>query len=173
MEVVSLRQFADSNNISYEAVRKQVIRYQKELEGHIVKDGQTQYLDDEAVKFLKERRKKNPVILANLSQEEEIQNLKEQLSAVKDALISVQEQLTKAKDDLLKEKDRVITLQDNAVKYNILLEDNQAKDDQIAELKQEAEDLRTESESLRKEKEAAEADAQSFRKSIFGFYRKK
>ena len=166
MEFITLRQFAEEHNITYEAVRKQVARYQDDLGGHIVKDGQTQYLDTEAVKFLEERRKKNPVILVNMNQEEEIQRLREQLSATKDALIAVQEQLTKSKDELLREKDKVIALQDNAVKYNALLEDHQKKEAELQEAK-------AESESLRKERDEAQEAAQAFRKSIFGFYRKK
>lgn len=166
MELVSLKQFADEQKVTYQAVWKQVVRYEKELTGHIIKDNNTQYLDETAVEFLKEKRKKQPIILMNMDKDEEIESLKAQLSAVKDALIAVQEQLAKSKDDLIKEKDKVIVLQDNAVKYNALLEDHQKKEAELQEAKAEAE-------MLKKERDDAQADVQSFRKSIFGFYRKK
>ena len=36
MELVTLKQFAEEKGITYEAVRKQTIKYADELEGHIV-----------------------------------------------------------------------------------------------------------------------------------------
>ena len=37
---------AKQNNISYEAVRKQVARYKDELKGHLIKEGRQQFLDE-------------------------------------------------------------------------------------------------------------------------------
>ena len=54
-DMVTLKQFADDQGISYEAVRRQVVRYADDLRGHVVRKQHTQYLDDEAVAFLKER----------------------------------------------------------------------------------------------------------------------
>lgn len=180
MGLVTIRQFAESQKVSYEAVRKQIVRYEMELSGHIIKDGNTQYLDDKAVEFLKEKRLKQPVILLNADQEEEIRSLKEKLSAALEKITTFQE-------ELLKEKDRVITLQEDAIKYAGLLEDNRKKEEELRTVREEIgslhkeqeliqkeqEELRKENESLRNEKEAAEAEAKSYSKSIFGFYRKK
>ena len=75
MELVTIKQFADSQGISYEAVRKQVVRYSEELSGHVVRKNRTQYLDEVAVKFLQERRRESPIILQNMDQGEEISRL--------------------------------------------------------------------------------------------------
>ena len=59
--MISFKEYAVEHRISYEAVRKQVSRYERELSGHIEKKGRKQYLDDYAVKFLDERRNSNVV----------------------------------------------------------------------------------------------------------------
>ena len=44
MELVTLKQFAEEKGITYEAVRKQTIKYADELEGHIVTVDGTSWL---------------------------------------------------------------------------------------------------------------------------------
>ena len=54
----TLPQYANSQGITYEAVRRQVIKYQDtELRGHIQIRNKTKYLDDFAVEFLNEHRR--------------------------------------------------------------------------------------------------------------------
>lgn len=102
--MVSMREYAAQKGVSYEAVRKQVNRYKKELEGHITKVSRTQYLDDEAVAFLDGKRQENPVILLQVDKDEEIQRLHDENKAL---LLKVAE----LQDALLKEKDTVKELQ--------------------------------------------------------------
>lgn len=61
--MITMKEYAKENGISYEAVRQSVKRYREELEGHIVKVHRTQYLDDTAVAFLDQHRSQNPVVL--------------------------------------------------------------------------------------------------------------
>lgn len=165
LKLITIKQFADDQKISYEAVRKQVVKYEKDLSGHIIKKDRTQYLDDFAVDFLTKRRRESPIVLMNMDQSEEIDRLTEQIESLK-------VQLMTAQNELLKEKDRVIMLQDEAKKliedrgkYTALLEDSKAKEERLKE----AENLITD---LQKERDEAQKEAQSFKKSIFGFYRK-
>ena len=76
MALISLKDYAAMNNVTYEAVRQQVVRYADELGNHIVKDGRQQFLDDEAIKFLDGKRQKNPVTIIQASKDEEIERLK-------------------------------------------------------------------------------------------------
>lgn len=99
-----MREYAAQKGVSYEAVRKQVNRYKKELEGHITKVSRTQYLDDEAIAFLDEKRQENPVILLQTDKDEEIQRLYNENKAL---LLRVAE----LQNALLKEKDTVKELQ--------------------------------------------------------------
>lgn len=201
MELVTLKQYAEEHKISYEAVRKQVIRYSEELSDHIIKQDRTQYLDPWAVKFLTERRRESPIVLMNMDQSEENERLKEEVESLRVKLMTAQ-------NELLKEKDRIISLQDEAkktledrAKYTALLEESKAKDEKLKEMtgqvgdlsrqieekdgqirtiQTEADGLRRQSEEdqkkiedLSRERDEAQKEAQSFTRSIFGFYRKR
>ena len=172
MELMTLKQFADDQGITYEAVRRQVIRHADKLQGHIVKKNRIQYLDDEAVNFLKERRRESPIILQTIDQSEEIDRLTDQIESLK-------AQLMTAQSELLKEKDRIISLQEELregieerTKYAALLEDSQDKERRLAEAQDALSADREQMEQLRRELDQAQAEANSYRRSFFGFYRK-
>lgn len=76
--MISLRDYAAESGVSYEAVRRQIKRYEKELEGHIHKEGRTQFLDDEAVAFLDGHRAKTPIAVYDKSRDEELERLREE-----------------------------------------------------------------------------------------------
>lgn len=193
MDLVTIKQYAEDQGISYEAVRKQVVRYSDELSGHIVKRDRRQFLDQWAVDFLTEKRRQSPVVVVSMDRSEENERLREEIDSLRVKLMTAQ-------NELLSEKDRVIQLQDEAKKmiedqsrYTALLEDNKAKEEKLREaesreadlsrqietIQTEAEDLRRQAEEdqktiedLQKERDEAQAEAKSFTKSIFGFYRK-
>lgn len=102
--MITLREYAKNKGISYEAVRKQVVRYRLELEGHISKIKKTQYLDEEAVLFLDSKRQENPIIIQQTDISEEMERLKNENKALLLKVASLQ-------DELLKEKDQVKILQ--------------------------------------------------------------
>ena len=81
MNVISLRDYADQRNITYEAVRQQVARYKVELEGHVIKDGRQRFLDEEAVAILDGKRNKSPVTIIQQNKDEEIEVLRQQKEA--------------------------------------------------------------------------------------------
>jgi len=76
MNVITLKDYADQKNVSYEAVRKQVARYANELGDHIIKDGRQQFLDEEAVAFLDSKRQKNPVVIYQQDKDDTIEQLR-------------------------------------------------------------------------------------------------
>ena len=158
MELMTIKQYAQSQHISYEAVRKQVASYKHELQDHIIRKGRTQYLDEWAVEFLTKRRRESPVIVLEQSKDETIADLKEQID-------SLRVQLMAAQNELLREKDHIIELQEESRKsleaqtrYTALLEDNESKDEQIRELTE--------------QRDAAEKEARSYQPSWFGLYKK-
>lgn len=158
MELMTIKQYAQSQHISYEAVRKQVASYKHELQDHIIRKGRTQYLDEYAVEYLSKRRRESPVIVMEQSKDETIADLKEQIDALR-------VQLMAAQNELLREKDHIIELQEESRKsleaqtrYAALLEDNESKDEQIRELTE--------------QRDAAEKEARSYQPSWFGLYKK-
>ena len=159
MELITLRQFAEDRKITYEAVRKQVMRYGEELEGHVIIKNRIQYLDETAVKFLKEKRKESPIILVTENQNEKIKDLNEQIESLKAQLMNAQNELLKAQGRIIELQDETMKTIEERAKYAGLLEDNRRKDDMI--------------EGLQRERDEARAEAGSFYPSLFGFYRKR
>ena len=59
--MITIRDYAKENNVSYEAIRKQIKRYEDELNGHIIKQNRTQFLDDIAVAILDQHRREKGI----------------------------------------------------------------------------------------------------------------
>ena len=160
MELMTIKQYAQSQHVSYEAIRKQISACRQELQDHIIRNAgsRTQYLDEYAVEYLTKRRRESPVIVLEQSKDETIADLKEQIDALR-------VQLMAAQNELLREKDHIIELQEESRKsleaqtrYAALLEDNESKDEQIRELTE--------------QRDAAEKEARSYQPSWFGLYKK-
>lgn len=90
--MITLRDYAKQKGITYEAVRRQVNRYNPELTGHISIRNRTQYLDDWAVEFLSERRRQSPIVIVNEDRQEEIEQLKQQVAELQEKLSKATEQ---------------------------------------------------------------------------------
>jgi predicted nuclease with TOPRIM domain len=130
--MISLKDYASKNNISYEAVRQQVKRFEKELVGHITQVGRTRFLDDEAERFLDERRKTNPVVVLERSKDEEVERLEQENKML---LLKV----AKLQDELIEEKEQVKVLQGEKIalleeqKHLPPVEDLQRKIEELTE----------------------------------------
>jgi len=101
--MISIKEYARINNVSYEAVRQQVARYREDLGEHVVKDGRQQFLDDVAVAFLDERRQKNPVVMYQADKDEELERLREECQRLL-------EELNGAKNRIIAQQDRLYEL---------------------------------------------------------------
>lgn len=184
MTVFTFKEYAKMKNISYEAVRKQVARYKKELEGHIIQDGRQQFLDEEAVAFLDERRMKNPVVLVQQDKDAELERLRKEkedllirLTALNDwkaekaieiARAEQQLLLIEAKDEEIKqlqsekeavEKDKSVLegfIQDAKTEIATLTEEKEAEIARAKKAEEELEKERAEETRIKAEKEALE-----------------
>jgi len=198
MEVMTIRDFADDQKVSYEAIRKQVAFYADDLKGHIVKKNRKQFLDEYAVEFLKKRRREHPVVITNYEKTEENEDLKKQLESVKAQLMTMQHDLIMSQQKIIELQEERQTMIEDQAKYTALLEDNQEKDRKLQEAEkrirtaegqaaaaeskvveiqnQATSQLQSyweENQRLQMERDAAMAEAQSYTRSIFGLYRKK
>ena len=172
MEVLKIKDFAEAQGVSYEAIRRQVARYSEELEGHITTQGKTKYLDEYAVEFLSKRRKEKPVIVLQQNITEELEEAKRENDKLQKILLEAQQRIIELQEDNIKAIE-------SKAKYEALLEDSQRKDTEIQEARKELSEVKIElSEAKSKLEEteekltSAEAEAQSYQKSIFGLYRK-
>ena len=141
--MISIKDYAAQHGISYEAARQQISRYSgREVDGfriseHINKVGRTQYLDDDAVDFLNERRSRNPVIVQQEGQSETIERMRARIDALQNRLIEAQDEYR----TLLQDKHAI------EMQAQKLLEDNQ-----------QVEELRASTEAAEKRAEVAESD---------------
>lgn len=137
MGATSIKDYAKSRKITYEAARQQVKRYEKELQGHIRKQNRTQYLDDYAVGLLDDHRQQSPVVVVNQDRDAEL----EQLRADKVALL---QQVASLQNELIKARDNEIL----AAKQTVLLEaaqsDREALQERVKELEAERDEARKE-----------------------------
>lgn len=148
--LMTIRQYSLSRGVSYEAVRRQTIRYSKELNGHIHKQGKKNFLDEYAINFLDEHRQPKSIVIANddkaIQQEREqylqtIDTLRSKIESLQDTIINLQSE-SRA---LIEEKTKATTY----LESHKLIEDD-----------------------LRQQLEDAKQEIQSYKKSFFGFYRK-
>lgn len=152
--MISIKDYAQSKGVTYEAVRKQIGRYSAELEGHISKTGKTQMLDEYAVEFLDSKRNNNAVAVFNVQRNAEIDDLKAQVAemeaqieAAKAKVLEQAEELKKsAEKQLMLEADKSSIREEELKKREELLEKQakreeehysklSAKDEEIALLK--------------------------------------
>lgn len=137
MGATSIKNYAKSRKITYEAARQQVKRYENELQGHIHKQNRTQYLDDYAVELLDDHRQQSPVVIVNQDRDAEL----EQLRADKVALL---QQVASLQNELIKARDNEIL----AAKQTVLLEaaqsDRESLQERVKELEAERDEARKE-----------------------------
>lgn len=128
--MISIKEYAEKHGITYEAVRKQVKRYAGDLEGHIIVANKTQMLDEEAERYLDEKRAGNPVAAYSTERADELERLKDnnmlllaKIAELQDQIISNNKLLAEAqasklmleaKDSELKSKDVIINTLETA-----------------------------------------------------------
>ena len=87
--MITLKEYANTRGISYEAVRQSLKRHGEELTGHTYKNGRATCLDDYAVEILdKYRTPKTMRVNA-----EEIESNKEYVSELQDKIIILQDKI--------------------------------------------------------------------------------
>ncbi len=96
----SLREYAEQNGITYEAVRQQVAKNETELAGHVTKQGGTRYIDDEGAAILDRiRGRKHVSIIAPQADEEHRKAMEaahETIRKLQAVIITKDEQIIKA-----------------------------------------------------------------------------
>lgn len=165
MNIITLKDYAKQNKVSYEAVRKQVARYANELGDHIIKDGRQQFLDEEAVTFLDSKRQKNPVVIIQQDKDEQIEALKlriEQLLLDKESLSDKVAALSEWKAEnavaIAEANQRQLLLEDKTKEIASLTQKNALLSDDIEKLGQKVGKLEKTSEDAKFELSKANQD---------------
>ena len=103
--MITVKQYAEQVGKTHQSVYKQIKakKNQERLQGHIIKQDGTTYLDDIAVDILNESRS-TPIVVIEQNSSNEL----EQLKLEKEQMLF---KITNLQDQLLTEKDKVIALQ--------------------------------------------------------------
>ena len=115
--MITIKDYAKQKGVSYEAIRKQIKRYEDELEGHLVKQNRFLMLDDEAVRFLDGKRSENPVIVYEQNKDEELEQLRHENKVLLIQMNTVQDQLGKVQQKLIAEMNNTKLLTNEKVQY--------------------------------------------------------
>lgn len=163
MEMITIKQLAEDRGVSYEAVRKMISRHSEELEGHINKEGRTQYLDPEAVKIITGYMQSNTVIVED-HQSQKLKELEEENKKLLQQIIVLQQgekELLQGREDLLV---RIHDLEINLLeeKHKTQLLEMKIEEQKEAEPEEEEEAAAVESEQVQ------EPEKRSFWSRLFG-----
>lgn len=168
----TIKEYAESKNISCEAVRKKVRFYRSELGEHVYKKGRAQYLDNTAMQFLDEHSVEKPVVVYNAQKDEEIQQLQEENKQLHQQLITVQQ-------DFLQEKDRTRLLEMERMQIESAKEQEKTAREQAESAKTQVEQEREREKAAREQAEREKAQTEkklrqlqqrrlTFRERFFG-----
>lgn len=131
MDTMGMREYSRLRAVSYEAIRSQVKRYEKELDGHITKDGKKLMLDDWAVAFLDKHRMDRTVVMKASTEESE-----REIQALREENKRLVTELDKAKNMIIGlQKENNTLIADNA-RSEALLMIADKEHDELAEAKQ-------------------------------------
>ncbi len=134
--MITIRDYAKENNVSYEAIRKQIKRYEDELNGHIIKQNRTQFLDDIAVAILDQHRRENPVIIVNQDTDFRLKQLEDEN---KNLLIKVAQQadkISQLNEELKNKIEQMTSLMLENKEKTSLLEQKKDQAEEINQLKE-------------------------------------
>ena len=150
--MMTIAEYARSRSISYEAVRKQINRYSIELDGHISKQGRTQYLDAEAEAFLDSKRQKDPVFVLD-DRDRVLQEKEQRIAELEDLLqkMTLKYQAEHAVAMIAEERQAMITDQKEQIQ-SLIADRRQVEEEKDAALKQ-AHDLELDLLKAQKERE--------------------
>ena len=150
---MQIKDYAKSRGITYEAVRRQIKQYAKDLEDHVTKQGKTYLLDDKAVTILDGHRINKTVVVEPTDNmvKDEVERLKAEIDQLKNQVIALQ-------------NDKIKYVEDKAKADALLL----IADKEHDELEKTKEELTT----ARIELANKDQELGRYTKTIFGLYRR-
>lgn len=145
---MTIKEYATSRNITYEAARQAVERAKPDIEKYIRKQGRTRYLLPEGEQLLDRIRKKTritTIIKESTDKSDKIDELSTQIDKLKNEIIVLQKQL-------LDEKQKALESSVMVARLESVSDINQKQEKQIEQL---------------------QAELSLYERTVFGLYRKK
>ena len=165
MELMTIRDFAEDQHVSYEAIRRQLSTYREELREHIIKKGRTQFLDEYAIEFLKGKRREHPVIVVKEDYREEIASLQEEIGNLQGENESLKKQVMLLQQKLIELEHEKNELLEHKIRSELLLELHDKNQKQLQEVQNNLQETK-------QELTEAKQELNSYSRTWFGLYRK-
>lgn len=165
--LMTIKEYSKNKGVSYEAVRRQIKQYANDLEGHIIKQGKTNFLDDVAIQILDQHRTPKTVVVDYAENELQAENerLRAEIDHLKSHIINLQNE----KMAYLEDKTRMETL----------LAISDKEHDELTRVKEELTENKHDLDLAKKdladtktELDNKNAELGRFTKTIFGLYKK-
>lgn len=165
--MISIKDYAKKQGVSYEAIRKQVNRYKDELGEHLIKRERTQYLDEEGEKILDSKRQNNPVVYVESAEKQENADLKKELEELKrkyEEKDSAMNKMAESMSEILKTSNENAQLAANARLY---LEQKDAAEEKFTTLESDYEKALEENQSYKDQIDGLQAELESLKNRSF------
>lgn len=150
--MITIKEYAASHGISYEAVRKQIALYEAELGEHIVVQRRQKFLDEEAVRFLDEHRAQSAVSVMVEGRAAQVAALEEENRQLMKEVARLQAEGNGFRDqiiDLLKEKQ--VYLEDKS-RVSLMLEQHEQQGKDLEKALEDLAESRKETERAREDR---------------------
>lgn len=154
MNVITIRDYARQHGVSYEAVRKQVVQYRKELNDHIIMQGRKQYLDDEAVRILDDHRKKSAVSVVVEDRSVRIQELEEENKHLMAEIARLQAEGNACRDQIIQLLTEKQSYLEDKGRISLMLEQHEQQGKELKTALKELSESRERAAQMQAEKEA-------------------
>lgn len=165
--LVTIKEYAKNKGVTYEAVRRQLKQYAKDLDGHVIVKGKTNFLDDVAIQILDKHRTPKTVVVDYTENEMQAEN--ERLRAEIDRL----------KSNIIKLQNEKMTYLADKTRMETLLAISDKEHDELSQVKKELainkhdiELAKNDLANTKIELENKTNELSRFNKTIFGLYKK-
>lgn len=137
--MITIREYARKNNVSYEAIRKQIKRYENELKEHIIKQNRTQFLDEVAVEILDRYRGESPIVIVNQDTSSKLQLLEEENKNLLVKVAAQADKISQLSEELKNKTEKMTSLLLEDKEKTLLLEQKKNQEEELERLKKELE----------------------------------
>lgn len=184
--LLTFRQFADAQGVTYEAIRQRVDRAGDDLVKHIKKKHGIKYLDDYAQEVLADRAYKMPLAVVSDAQQEEIKKNLSTIGELQAELLTKEREITELHKLIASMSNKAAKveylekLNEKATNENRILSDQMDAQraelsktrDELSEIRGKASQIEADKEALKAEKGDLEEELSRYKKTIFGLYKR-